>query len=145
MNKIDRIVLDTSVLVAAVSPNESSQNVALSFLRRVHESRQCIEIPPTFLFEVYAALNRTPRKLSELLFLTEESGLNFLIHTQGTTEVQNMLEWLSVKAPGTVPTRGGDLAYLAIAVESGIPLFTFDKGMHAFSNYGVDIRYPDAF
>lgn len=136
------VVVDASVVVAAVSPQEIRHAESLDFLQEAHRRRVVLEEPAQFLLELYAVFTRTPRQLRQLGFMTEEDPISFNLKSLGTDEVQRLLAWLSSTFPGKCPTRGGDLAYAWIAWEAKLPLVTLDPGLHQFRGSGLDIYYP---
>ena len=126
------VVVDTSFLVAAVSPAESRYAESLDFFQEAHRRRVVFEEPAQFLLELYAALNRTPRQLRQLGFMTEQDPVSVNLKALGAAEVERLLAWLSSTFPGKCPTRGGDLAYVWVAWEMKLPLVTLDNGLHQF-------------
>ena len=136
------VVLDVSVVIAAVSPDEVCHSESLRFVQAVHRHRLSLEVPAHFLLELYAVLNRSPRELRQLGFMTEENPVALRLKTIGEAEVQEVLAWVSAQLPGKSPTRGADLAYVWVARASGLPLVTLDKGLHFFTSAGVSVYYP---
>ena len=136
------VVLDASVVIAAVSPAETRHAESLPFVRAVQQRRLALEVPAHFLLELYAVLNRSPRELRQLGFMTEKDPVTLRLKTIGAAEVEKALAWVSSKLPGKSPTRGADLAYVWVAQESGLPLVTLDKGLHQFKDAGLDVLYP---
>jgi|CXWL01.1.fsa_nt_gi predicted nucleic acid-binding protein len=136
------VVLDVSVVIAAVSPAEVRHAESLRFVQAVHGRRLSLEVPAHFLLELYTVLNRSPRQLRQLGFMTEENPVAFRLRTIGQAEVQETLAWVSSQLPGKSPTRGADLAYAWVARTSGLPLVTLDKGLHQFTGAGISVYYP---
>lgn len=136
------VVLDVSVVIAAVTPTEASHSESIQFMQAVHRHRLSLEVPAHFLLELYAVLNRSPRELRQLGFMTEENPIAFRLKAIGQTEVQETLAWISSELPGKSPTRGADLAYAWVARTSGLPLVSLDKGLHQFTGHGVSVYYP---
>ena len=137
------VVLDASVVVAAVSPTESRHVESSRFLKVIHQHRLGVEVPAHFLLELYAVLNRSPRELRQLGFMTEENPVVLRLKAIGEAQVQEILAWVSANLPGKSPTRGADLAYVGVARESGLPLVSLDRGIHQFTSAGVAVYYPD--
>jgi predicted nucleic acid-binding protein len=136
------LVLDVSVVIAAVSPTEVRHSESLRFLQTVHRHRFSLEVPAHFLLELYAVLARSPRELRQLGFMTEENPVALRLKTIGEAEVQEILAWVSSELPGKSPARGADLAYVWVARKSGLPLVSLDEGMHTFTSAGVNVYYP---
>jgi predicted nucleic acid-binding protein len=136
------VVVDVSVVVAAISPAEPRYAESLGFIQAVHERRLTLEVPAHFILELYAVTNRTPRKLQELGFMTEQNPIALRLKSIGEPEVQAVLAWVSSVFPGKSPTRGADLAYVWVARESGLPLVTLDNGLHQFREAGLQVYYP---
>jgi len=136
------VVLDTSVVIAAVSPSEERHSEALQFLHIVHRSRVSVHAPAHFLLELYAVLSRSPREVRQLGFMTEDEAIAVRLRTVGEAEAQATIAWVSSQMPGRSPTRGADLAYAWVARATGLPLVTLDKGLHEFTGYGVRVYYP---
>jgi predicted nucleic acid-binding protein len=136
------LVIDVSVLVAAVSPSESSHDEASQFLNEVHKRKPSLREPAHFLLELYAVLSRNPRQLQQLGFLTLHDPLEIEFHGIGAGEVQRLLAWLAANAQGRVSTRGADLAYLIVALENRCRLVTLDKGLLEYQKYGADVCSP---
>ncbi len=136
------IVLDVSVVIAAMSPGEAFHSESLRFIQAVHRHRLTLEVPAHFLLELYAVLTRSPRELRQLGFMTEIDPVPFRLRAIGETEVQEMLAWISSQLPGKSPTRGADLAYVWVARASRLPLVSLDKGLHQFTSAGVSVCYP---
>jgi predicted nucleic acid-binding protein len=139
------VVIDASVVVAAVSPSEPGYPEALEFLKRAHSTHAILHEPPQFLLELYAVLSRRPRELRQLGFMTEDDPLVVRWAPLGEAEIQNLLAWLTSNCPGKCPTRGADLAYVSTALRSPLPLVTLDSGLLSFRSCGVDVYAPQDF
>jgi hypothetical protein len=139
------VVIDASVVVAAVSPTEDGHAEALEFLKRAHFTHATLHEPPQFLLELYAILSRRPRELRQLGFMTEEDPLVIRWAPLGEPEIQQLLAWLTSSCPGKCPTRGADLAYVSASLRGTIPLITLDGGLQSFRFCGLDVHAPQDF
>ena len=139
------LIIDVSVVIAAVSPSEPGHVEALEFLQRAHTSHAVFHEPPQFLFELYAVLTRRPRELRQLGFMTETDPMVLKWTPLGEPQVQRLLNWLTSNCPGKCPTRGADLAYVSSAVEAKLPLVTLDAGLQSFGSCGLDVYAPREF
>jgi predicted nucleic acid-binding protein len=83
------LVIDASVLVAAVSPPEPGHEEALLLFRRIHEGRIAVMLPRQFFLEVYAAFSRNPRQVKALGFMTVDKPIKIQFCPLGEAEVQN--------------------------------------------------------
>ena len=138
----DIIVLDVSVVVAAVSSNEPHHAEALAFLQEIKARAGRLQVPATFLLELYAVLNRSPREIRRLGFFTEDDPLYVELRPVDERLVQSILQWMQNKMRGQSPTRGADLAYVAVAVDLNLPLVTLDNGLRKFKDAGLPIYSP---
>lgn len=136
------MVVDASVVVAAVSPNEDRHEESLAFLRELHRRQIVLLEPPQFLLELYAVLNRSPRQLQELGFMRQDNALTIEVRSLGIGELQRFLDWATATFPGRSPTGGADLAYVSVALETRAALVTNDRGLHEFGGRDVTIHYP---
>jgi predicted nucleic acid-binding protein len=136
------VVVDTSVVVASVSPLEPRHAESRDFLQELHRRGVSLEAPSYFMLELYAVLNRSPRELRQLGFMTEKNPIILNFHSIGVAELEIILAWLSSAMPGRCPTRGADLAYAWVAKQRGIPLVTLDRGLHQFVDAGLKVHYP---
>jgi len=139
------LVVDVSVVIAAVSPSETRHHESLQFMQAVHRRHIAIEAPAHFLLELYAVLNRSPRELQQLGFMTAHDPVTIRLVAIGEIEVEKTLAWVSSTFPGKSPTKGADLAYAWVARQSRLPLVTNDNGLHQFKNAGIDVYYPAEF
>jgi predicted nucleic acid-binding protein len=137
------LVIDVSVLIAAVSTEEPRHEESHRFLKEIHKRKHPLREPAHFLLELYAVLNRRGRELKQLGFMTETDPLSIAFHGIGEPEVQRMLEWLMKNCPGRTPTRGADLAYLIVALETNGRLVTLDKGLMEYRSCGANVYYPN--
>lgn len=136
------VVVDTSVVVAAVSPREPRYAESLAFIREIHRRRLILKEPAHFLLELYAVLTRTPRRLRELGFMTSDDPVSIEFTSLDAAELERALAWLTSTFPGKCPTRGGDLTYVWVAWQARASLITLDGGLRQFLSPGLDIRYP---
>ena len=136
------IVVDASVVVAAVSPDELGYSESLALIREIHRRRVVLMEPPQYLLELYAVLTRSPRQLRELGFMTVDAPGFIEFKPLDVGELERALGWLTSTFPGQCPTRGGDLAYVWVARQAAVPLVTLDEGLRKFRSPGLDIRYP---
>jgi hypothetical protein len=137
-----RFVLDASIVVAAVSPDEAGHFDSVEFLRELQQHELPLIEPPSFHLELYAVLTRKPRELKKLGFLTSGNGLDFEVKAMGMNELRACLAFLTAHFPGRCPTRGADLAYVWVAYATDSPLVTLDKGLQGFRGGPVTILGP---
>lgn len=136
------VVLDASVVIAAVSPAEPRHLECSRLIRMIHEHGQVVEVPALFLLELYTILTRSPRELRQLGFMSRENPVVLRLRSIGEDEVQAIIGWASENLTGRSPTRGADLAYVGVARAAGLPLVSLDRGLHEFNSVGVAVRYP---
>jgi predicted nucleic acid-binding protein len=139
------LIIDASVVIAAVSPSETGHVEALEFLQRAHTAHAVFHEPPQFLLELYAVLTRRPRELRQLGFMIETDPMVLNWTPLAEPQVQRLLNWLTSNCPGKCPTRGADLAYVSSAVEVKLPLVTLDAGLQSFRSCGLDVCTPREF
>jgi predicted nucleic acid-binding protein len=139
------LVIDASVVVAAVSPPEAGHVEALEFLQSAHTSHAVFHEPPQFLLELYSVLTRRPRELRQLGFMTETDPMILNWNPLAEPQVERLLAWLTSNCSGKCPTRGADLAYVSSALESQLPLVTLDRGLQSFRSCGLDVWAPREF
>ncbi|MBC7350612.1 MAG: PIN domain-containing protein [Candidatus Aminicenantes bacterium] len=138
----DIIVLDASVVIPAVSKNERHHSEALAFIQELKTRAGRLEVPATFLLELYAVLNRSPREVRKLGFFTIDDPLYVELRPVDEGLVSSFLNWMESKMPGQSPTRGADLAYVAVAVDANLPLVTLDNGLRSFKDAGLAVYTP---
>lgn len=136
------LVLDVSVVIAAVSPTELHHPECARLLNVIHQQNLGVEVPAHFVLELYSVLTRSPRELRQLGFMTKEDPIVLRVRSLGEVEVQEILGWASERLPGRSPTRGADLAYIGVARTTGLPLVSLDHGLHQFNSVGVAVYYP---
>ena len=104
------LVLDASVLIAALSPGEMRHQESLDFIKELRPRKVLLEEPAHFMLELYAVMNRTSesqRVLSKLGFTTPDSPLIAMTFVPlGEPEIERFLGWMSSALPGQSPTAG---------------------------------------
>lgn len=138
----ESVVLDVSVLIAAVSEGEACHVEALDLFQALKARGASLDVPATFLLEVYAVLNRRPREIRKLGFFTETDPLSVRLRPVAEEQVRDIMDWMSTHMNGKMPTRGADLAYIGVAVNAELPLVTLDRGLLQFAEAGLRVYTP---
>ena len=148
-----RLVLDSSVLIAAMKPEEAHHPDAVGFLERARDARQAIELfaPPELWIEVRVAAQKVeqsrkaprPLRVDELL-----AGLS--IELTPITEIEaidHFFEELGRRMRGRAPfANATDLVYLWVAWQRGATLITLDGGLLKYHGMVCDVTRPqDAY
>lgn len=148
--KFNRIVIDTSVIVASVKPNEEKHLDCLNLLKRIHSDID-VEVyePPEFLLELHSILSRQRAEIdnSPLNFLTKENPLRIkdvVFITEADTT--NFIKELSHRYTNdSVKTkRAADLVYLWLSWRIAGCLITVDQGLLEYSD-SFNVKKPKVF
>ena len=135
-----KVVIDTSVVVSAIKPEERFHNQSIAFLERVHEYGDEIWTPMTQLWEIGAALDhpgKTPKGTKFHKF--DELHLQFVNVDQGLFQ----RTW---KANLRVPVKAADRIFISCALDKGGELVSWDDILvHYASAFGVNAQTPNTF
>jgi len=142
--KTQSLVIDASVLMAAVSPSEIRHADAKALLVAAHAKSVVLQEPVQFMLEIWASFRRRPRDLQQLGFMTLTSPVHMNLWPMAEADVQGFMTWLSANFPAIIPTRGGDLAYVWTALKCNVPLVSLDVGLQGYSGSDVTVADPKA-
>ncbi len=145
-----RLVLDSSVVIAAVQPTEPEHPGALGFVNRLRSTQvggeATVFAPPELWLEVHVveqrlALSRRggPAPGSALRGLTIE-----LVAPEGLEEITAFLELLTKRMRGRRPfSNATDLVYLWAASRLDATVVTLDRGMLGYHGVVCDVARPE--
>jgi predicted nucleic acid-binding protein len=120
-----RYVLDASVAVASLRPNEPLHAAAVAHLSPLLKGRDSIVVPSIFRIEVASALARSG-------FTRAQVGRfvgGFLAHATVVTIGPQRAKRIQAVAVAT-RLRAADAIYVWLAEAEGIPLVTADREVH---------------
>jgi len=135
----DAFVLDASVLIAAVLPNEPFHADAKALMGHLIDEGAYIYLPSIAFAEVAAAISRGPGDEQLALAVVAEYGMRPDLH------------WIAVDlAPGDLATeiaakqriRGCDAVYVALAYAEQATLITLDGQQRERAPSAVPARTP---
>ncbi len=144
-----RLVLDSSVLIAAVQPAEPDHESACAFVERLRATPLADELsllaPAELWLEVHVveqrlALSRRggPAPGSALRGLTVE-----LVAPEGVEEITDFLELLTRRMRGRRPfANATDLVYLWAAERNRATVVTLDRGLLDYHGVVCDVTRP---
>jgi predicted nucleic acid-binding protein len=144
-----RLVLDSSVLIAAVQPAEAEHDSALDFVNRLRAAQvagaESVFAPPELWLEVHVveqrlALSRRggPAPGAALRGLTIE-----LVVPEGVEELTAFLDLLTKRMRGRRPfSNATDLAYLWAASRVDATVVTLDRGLLGYHGVVCDVTRP---
>jgi predicted nucleic acid-binding protein len=148
-----RLVLDSSVLIAAMKRGEAHHPDALDFMVRVREASGVVALfaPPELWLEVRVAAQKmekarngpTPPSVGELL-----AGLSVeLVPMTSVEEIDQFFEELGRRMRGRAQfANATDLVYLWLAWQKGATLITLDGGLLKYHGMVCDVTRPqDAY
>jgi predicted nucleic acid-binding protein len=148
-----RLVLDSSVLIAAMKPAEAHHPDAADFLDRVRRASNLVEVfaPPELWLEVRVATQKmgksrngpAPPSLDELF-----AGLSVeLVPMTSVEEIDQFFEELGRRMHGRAQfANATDLVYLWLAWQKGATLITLDGGLLKYHGMVCDVTRPqDAY
>jgi predicted nucleic acid-binding protein len=154
-----RLVLDSSVLIAALKPEEPGHEGARDFMERLREAQASGEVrafgPPELWLEVYVAEQRlaharhgrrvVPAARGEQPPAQEAMrGLAVeLVTPADLPEVTSFLELLTRRTRGRRPSANAtDLVYLWAAASVGATVVTLDEGLLKYHGAVCDVTRP---
>ena len=120
-----RYVLDASVAVASLRPNEPLHAAAVAYLSPLLKGRDSIVVPSIFRIEVAYALARCGFTAAQV---TRFVG-GFLAHATVATLGPRRAKRIQALAVAT-RLRAADAIYVWLAQAEGIPLVTADQEIH---------------
>lgn len=146
-----RLVLDSSVLVAAMKEADPGHADAVDFLERLRAARAAgraeVFAPPELWFEVRAAAQKLvraggnpSRRDTDELFIT--LGVE-LVPISSVVEIDTFFERLGRHMRDRAPfTNATDLVYLWVAFERRAALVTLDAGLRKYHGMVCDVMRP---
>jgi predicted nucleic acid-binding protein len=133
------VTIDASVLVAAGSPDDVSNDESLRFLRMAVEAGLVIHQPTLTLVELAASIGRRTGNA----VLAREAGLRLL---QMPRLVMHPLDLAaaaeSAAIAGRAALRGADAIYAATALRNGTTLVTLDQELRTRTAGIIDCVTP---
>jgi predicted nucleic acid-binding protein len=144
-----RLVLDSSVLIAAVQPSEADHESARAFVERLRSAPDpgavSLLAPPELWLEVHVvetrlALSRRggPAPGGALRGLTVE-----LVAPESVEELTAFLDLLSKRLRGRRPfSNATDLVYLWAAAQRSAAVVTLDRGLLGYHGVVCDVTLP---
>lgn len=145
-----RLVLDSSVIIAAVQPSEPEHQGALDFVNRLRraqaEGAEAAFAPAELWLEVHVveqrlALSRRggPAPGGALRGLVVE-----LVAPEGVEELTTFLELLTKRMRGRRPfSNATDLVYLWAASRVDATVVTLDRGLLGYHGVVCDVTRPE--
>jgi predicted nucleic acid-binding protein len=141
---MSRLVLDSSVVIAAGQPAETHHADALAFVDRLRVAcaagAASLFAPPELWLEVHVVehrLARPPRE-SALASLAVE-----LVAPADREAITRFLDRLTARTRGRKPfANATDLVYLWAAFEVGAVLVTLDQGLLQYDHAVCEVRRP---
>lgn len=138
-----RIVIDASVLVRAVKPEEAGGSECARLFQVLHRKVRAGDVelyePPEFLLEVAANLHRQRRNVdsSTLNFLSLENPLTFRDFPFVTEkDVTGFIRFLQEKYGNKAfETKAADIIYLLVAHRMSATLVTADDGLLKYADH----------
>jgi predicted nucleic acid-binding protein len=146
-----RLVLDSSVLVAAMKPSEPGHADAADLLERLRRARALAEVelfaPPELWLEARVAAQKAEKSatgptLPDVGALLR--GLDVeLVPMTSVDEIDAFFERLGRHARDRAPfANATDLVYLWVAWRSGAALVTLDRGLLKYHGMVCDVVRP---
>jgi predicted nucleic acid-binding protein len=114
-----RLVLDASVAVRAMRPNEPAHAAAKARIGRILRGDDTIVVPPLFAVEVSASLARQGFREAEILAFVDDLGAQVI--TMGP-KAADAARRVAIETK----LRGADAIYAWLARREGLPLCTTD-------------------
>lgn len=135
-----RIVIDTSVVVSAIKPEEKFHTESVEFLERVREHGDEIWTPMTQLWEIGAALDHPDKTAKGTKFTKfEELHMHFVPIDEGLFQ----RTW---KPDLRVPVKAADRVFLSCSLDKNATLFSWDDNIvRNAAAFGVSAETPDAY
>lgn len=120
-----KYVLDASVAVASLRPNEPLHAAAVAFLSPLLKGRDAIVVPVIFRIEVASALARASFAKVQIDRFVDGFLANATVVTIGPKRARR-IQGVSV----ATRLRAADAIYVWLAETEGIPLVTGDQEIH---------------
>lgn len=142
------VVLDSSVVIAAMRPSEPGHGDALDFLGRARAAQERegarVLAPPELWLEVHVAAQKLAKQKGEPAPKDPLAGLAVdLIAMDHREAVLGFLELLSGRMHGQAPLPNAtDLTYLWVAWSEGATLITLDRGLLKCHGLLCDVTRP---
>jgi len=146
--RMNRLVLDSSVLIAAAQPSEPSHDAAHRFvvrLRREAAAKRALAFaPPELWLEVHVVERRLARSRHSTSPGAALAGLEIeLVAPAGVGELTTFLEHLTLRMRGKRPfANATDLVYLWAAWSVGATVVTLDEGLLQHHQLVCDVTRP---
>ena len=134
------IVLDASVWVSAVVPTEARHVTSHDWLASWTEAGHRLVVPDLFIVEVTGTIARRrgdPQAGRQTLRdLRSDPAFDIVTPTRSTWTIAAGLA-------ADLLLRGADAVYLAVALERGLPLITWDQEILLRAGTTIDVRTPN--
>jgi len=145
----NRVVIDASILIRAVKPEEDGHEDCIAALKKLHQKVKVGEIeifePPEFLLELHSVLTREAGKIntSSMSFLTKDDQLwikDIIFIT--ANDVSSFIKLLTTKySTNQIRVRGAaDLVYLWLSWRVNAALLSVDSGLLSYADQFKLIR-----
>lgn len=133
--------------MTAVFPAEAPAETIgflLAVRERVAAGTLTVHVPPVFVLEFFAVINRERWKRNYAAYPEIESDPIPVVHEEVTSEeCIRFQEDHKRFLPDTEPhARGADLMYLLVARRLAAPLVTHDRGLLAYRRPFCEVREP---
>ena len=150
---MSRLVLDSSVIIAAAQPSEPGHDSARSFVERLRVAiaaeRAVAFAPPELWLEVHVVERRLVRSRPVGIGGSTNAGSALagleieLVAPSGVDELTTFLEHLSLRMRGQRPfANATDLVYLWAAWSVGATVVTLDEGLLKHHQLVCDVTRP---
>jgi predicted nucleic acid-binding protein len=120
-----KYVLDASVAVASLRPNEPLHGAAVTFLSPLLKGLDAIVVPAIFRIEVASALARASFAVAQIDRFVQGFLANATVVTIGPKRARR-IQTVSV----ATRLRAADAIYVWLAETEGLPLVTADREIH---------------
>ena len=135
----DAFVLDASVLIAAVLPNEPFHPDANALMRRLTDVGACLYVPTIAFAEIAAAIARGAGDEQLALAVVAQYATRADLHQIG---VDVALGVLATETAARQRIRGCDAVYVALAHTEQAILVTLDGQQRERAPAGITVRTP---
>jgi predicted nucleic acid-binding protein len=133
-----RLVLDATVAIAAVRPNEAAHAAANTRVRRALRGDDQLLLPSVFIIEVTGALGRVGEPAARIRPYVE--SLISAPHELVTIGRANAKRIAALALASKL--RGADASYVWLAARDGIPLVTLDEEILARGKGACQLLRP---
>lgn len=145
-----RLVLDSSLIVAAMKPSEPSHADALDFLDRLREAQErggaSVFAPPELWLEVHVAAQKLVKQKERGAPEPKEPMVGLaikLVAMDREEAIAGFLEQLTARTRGQPPfTNATDLVYLWVAWSVDATLITLDQRLLKYHGLLCDVMRP---